>query len=126
MGLAFTGRSLYGDAEFGDRIVSRTSNPAVVSKLAAVALIAAACALTGCGRKGGLDLPPGASSAQVAPTAASAQMVPTAPSNPDSQYSTAGAATAHGNVFDATPGTDPLRNAPKGQNKRILLDSLLD
>ncbi|HEY0236613.1 MAG TPA: lipoprotein [Afipia sp.] len=97
--------------------MSRTSNPAFVSKLAAIALIAAACALTGCGRKGGLDLPPGASSAQVAPTAQS---------NPDSQYSAAGAATAQGNVFDATPGVDPLRNAPKGPNKRILLDSLLD
>ncbi len=107
---------MYGGAEFGDRTVSRTSNPAFVSKLAAVALIVAACALAGCGRKGGLDLPPGASSAQITPTAQS---------NPDSQYTAAGAATAQGNVFDATPGADPTV-APKGPNKRILLDSLLD
>ncbi len=97
--------------------VSRIFNPSFVSRLATVALIAAACALTGCGRKGGLDLPPGASSAQIAPTAQS---------NPDSQYSTAGAATAQGNVFYASRGADPLKNAPKGPNKRILLDSLLD
>lgn len=120
MGLAITGRSLYGGAQFGDRIVSRTSNPAFVSKLAAVALIVAACALTGCGRKGGLDLPPGANSAQVAPTAQSSS------ANPDSQYTPAGAATAQGNVFDATRGADAFAVAPKGQNKRILLDSLLD
>ncbi|MBX9709454.1 MAG: lipoprotein [Xanthobacteraceae bacterium] len=114
-GLAFTRRSLYGGAEFGDRIVSRISNS--VSKLAVTALIVAACALGGCGRKGGLDLPPGAG-AQAAPDSAQ--------SNPDSQYSPAGAATSQGNVFEATPGQDPLRAAPKGPKKRIILDPILD
>lgn len=108
---------MYGGAQFGDRIVSRTSNPAFTSKLAAIALIAAACALTGCGRKAGLDLPPGANAAQA---------VPTPQSNPDSQYTTAGAATAQGNVFDSSRGANAQSVAPKGPNKRIFLDSLLD
>ncbi len=108
------GRSLYGGAEFGDRIVSCISNP--VSKLTAVALIVAACALGGCGRKGGLDLPPGAS----------VQGEPTAAQNPDSSYGPAGAATSQGNVFEATPGLNPLAVAPKGPKKRIILDPILD
>lgn len=109
------GRSLYGGAEFGDRIVSRISIS--VSKLAAAALIVAACALAGCGRKGGLDLPP----------SAGVQGTPTAAQNPNSAYTgPAGAATSQGNVFEATPGVDPLAVAPRGPKKRIILDPILD
>ena len=38
-----------------------TRSSLVSPKMTAVVLIALACALAGCGRKGGLDLPPGAS-----------------------------------------------------------------
>lgn len=100
--------------------MSRISNSAFVSKPAVVALIVAACVLSGCGRKGGLDLPPGASSAQI--TQSPQQ-------NPESQYNTpgaAGAATSQGNLFDSTPNSNTIAVAPKGPNKRIFLDSLLD
>jgi predicted small lipoprotein YifL len=81
------------------------------------ALIAAACTLGGCGRKGGLDLPP----------SAGAQGAPTAAQNADSHYTgAAGAATSQGDVFEATPGMDPLAVAPRGPKKRIILDPLLD
>lgn len=93
------------------------SNSAFVSRFAAIGLLVAACALGGCGRKGGLDLPPSAG-AQAAP--GSAQF------NENSQYNPAGAATSQGNVFEAQPGVDPLTVAPRGPKKRIILDPILD
>ena len=44
-----------------------TRSSLISSKMTAVVLIALACALAGCGRKGNLDLPPGASNYQGTP-----------------------------------------------------------
>lgn len=97
--------------------MSRTSKIAFLSKLAAVGLVA--LALAGCGRKGGLDLPPDAASAQVAPGGE----VRTGESRPQGA---AGAATAQGNVYDATAGRGRFAVAPRGEKKRIILDPILD
>ena len=97
--------------------MSRNTKIASFSKLAVAGLIALAVA--GCGRKGGLDLPPDAASAQVAPNGA-------VRSGESQQYGAAGAATAQGNVFDATPGDKKFAVAPRGQKKRIILDPILD
>jgi predicted small lipoprotein YifL len=97
--------------------VSRTSNTAFLSKLAVAGLVA--LALAACGRKGGLDLPPDAASAQVAPTG---EVRP----GETRQSGAAGAATAQGNVFDATSERSRFTVAPRGEKKRIILDPILD
>jgi predicted small lipoprotein YifL len=98
--------------------VSRTPKIAFLSKLAAVGLVA--LALAGCGRKGGLDLPPDAASAHVAPSGE-------ARSDESRQYGTSGtAATAQGDVFDATADRRRFTVAPRGEKKRIILDPILD
>jgi hypothetical protein len=51
LGLAITGQSLYGAAEFGDIAVNRVSGP-LPSRWAVILLATAALALAGCGRKG--------------------------------------------------------------------------
>ncbi|KQW18916.1 hypothetical protein ASC80_15635 [Afipia sp. Root123D2] len=94
--------------------MSRTSKTASFSKLAVAGVIV--LALAGCGRKGGLDLPPDATSAQVAPNGEGQQP----------QNGPARAATAQGNVFDATRGDRRFAVAPRGEKKRIILDPILD
>ncbi len=86
------------------------------TKMTAVLLVAFACALAGCGRKGNLDLPPSASGYQGAPGQA------------DDNNSAAAqpAATAQGNVYDTTTNSDKSIIAPKGPKKRIILDPILD
>lgn len=84
-------------------------------KLTAVALIALTCALAGCGRKAGLDLPPGA---------------PTANKEPAPDFGPA--ATTPGSMTSGTaevyrpPGSSSLAVAPRGEKKRIPLDAILD
>jgi len=102
-GLASAAQSRYGAAPIGDIDVTRVTSP---SRWALVVIAAATLALAGCGRKGGLDLPPGAADV---PTAAPA----TEP-------------TAKGDLFDSSYGTNAPPSAAKGQKKRILLDPLLD
>jgi predicted small lipoprotein YifL len=98
--------------------VSLTSNITLISKLAIAALVA--LALAGCGRKGGLDLPPDAAAVQTAPNSE-------VRSGESRQYGAAGsAATAQGNVFDSTPDQRRFTNAPRGEKKRIILDPILD
>ena len=84
--------------------------------MTAVVLVALACALAGCGRKGGLDLPPGASNAQAAPGAA------------DDTDQAGSAATAKGDLYSSggTNSTDRGPIAPRGPKKRIILDPILD
>jgi predicted small lipoprotein YifL len=66
-------------------------------------------ALTGCGRKGPLDLPPtGSQSSNVAPTDTEAQQAAT-PS-----------------VFNPSYGNDAAPAAPKGNKKSFILDPLLN
>jgi predicted small lipoprotein YifL len=99
---------LYGAAAFGDIAVNRTTSSAS-SKWAALVLIAVTLALAGCGRKGGLDLPP---NAPVQPTAA-------AEPEPD-------AAANRGTLFDPSFGSDRPPAATKGTKKSFVLDPLLN
>ena len=84
------------------------------SKLAAVGLIVASCALAGCGRKAYLDPPPGASADQKGP--------------PASDYATTNqnsAANLQNDVY-RPPGSANAPLAPRGEKKRIPLDAILD
>jgi predicted small lipoprotein YifL len=78
-------------------------------RLAAVVTLVAALALSACGRKGPLDLPPGAASEQSG--AAAANVAP------------AQQPTLFGNAMGRDTSA-PV--APKGPDKRIPLDALLD
>jgi len=79
-----------------------------LSGRAIIVLSAAALALGGCGRKGGLDLPPNAmNSSSVA--------------EPDSETERAG----QPNVYNPTYGSESGPVAPKGRKKPFVLDPLL-
>jgi len=84
--------------------------------MTAVTLIALACALAGCGRKGNLDLPPSASNYQAAP----------GPQDDKNTVAVEPAATAQGNVYQTDTNADKTVYAPKGPKKRIILDPILD
>ena len=88
------------------------------SKLTVVALIALACALGGCGRKAGLDLPPGAPGAGTAQEPGS-EYAPTANSN-------SGGMTGQAAEVYRPPGSNTIAIAPRGEKKRIPLDAILD
>ena len=80
-------------------------------------LIALACALAGCGRKGNLDLPPGGSDYQGAP----------GPATDNNSAPAQSAATAQGNLYETgTNAPDKGPVAPRGPKKRIILDPILD
>ena len=76
---------------------------------AIIVLGVAALALGGCGRKGGLDLPPNASSQATAPLT-------------DTEAEQA----ARPGVFNPSFGGDAPPGAPKGRKKAFVLDPLLD
>ena len=80
------------------------------SRWAVILLAAAALALAGCGRKGPLDPPPGASSLS-------------AVEQGDSDEERAG---ARGNVFDPSYGTNAPPKAAKGTKRSFILDPLLN
>jgi predicted small lipoprotein YifL len=90
--------------------VNITSSP-VSKRWALVFLTAAVLTLAGCGRKGGLDLPPSASD-QARASAASDDH--------------ARDAAAKGNLFDPSYGMNSDPVAAKGAKKSFLLDPLLD
>mgnify|MGYP000237528959 FL=1 len=98
---------------FGDYHVTARSNRSF-SKLTAIGLIVASCALAGCGRKAGLDLPPGASADQKG-----APQSDFATANPNS------AANIQNDVY-RPPGSANAPMAPRGEKKRIPLDAILD
>jgi predicted small lipoprotein YifL len=75
---------------------------------AIILLSAVVLALAGCGRKGGLDLPPTASSAAVA-----------APADTDAEEA------GRPSVFNPYSGTDAPPAAAKGRKKPFILDPLL-
>jgi predicted small lipoprotein YifL len=79
---------------------------------AIIVLSAAVLALGGCGRKGGLDLPPNAAS-----QASSAA----APAEADIE-----AERAAQGAFNPSSGTDASATAPRGRKKFFVLDPLLD
>jgi len=76
---------------------------------AIILLSAVVLALAGCGRKGGLDLPPAASSAAVA-----------APVDTDAEEA------GRPGVFNPYSGTDAPPAATKGRKKPFVLDPLLN
>ena len=74
-----------------------------------IVLSVAALALGGCGRKGGLDLPPNAASQAAVPsTDTEAEQVP------------------RPGAFSPTSGSDGQVTAPRGRKKAFVLDPLLD
>jgi predicted small lipoprotein YifL len=88
--------------------VNRNSSP-FSPRWAVVLLAASVLALTGCGRKGPLDLPPtGSQSSDAAPTDTEAQQAAT-PS-----------------VFNPGFGSDAAPAATKGNKKPFILDPLLN
>ena len=93
-------------------------------KLVAIALLAAACVLGGCGRKGPLELPPNAAAQ---PGLLDAEGEVPANQRGYGPGDAAGAATAQGNVFGSSTGRRGTTiTAPPGQKKRIILDPILD
>jgi len=79
---------------------------------AIIVLSVSALALAGCGRKGPLDLPPGASTASTANIAAPGDTETEAQKTPS--------------VFNPTYGADAAPAATRGQKKSFILDPLLD
>jgi predicted small lipoprotein YifL len=77
-----------------------------------VLLGTAVLALGGCGRKGPLDLPPNAASAQTP-----AQVTPT---------DTAAQQASQPSVFNSTYGADAPQATPRGVKKPFVLDPLLN
>lgn len=84
------------------------------SKLTAIALIALTCALAGCGRKAGLDLPPDAP--------------PEAKTQTQSDYAATpglSGSNLQSEIY-RPPGSTNVPTAPRGEKKRIPLDAILD
>jgi predicted small lipoprotein YifL len=104
---------LYGAARIGDFDVNRDDRR-TYRRWALILLGTAALALSGCGRKGPLDLPPTASS-QPGATANAVQ--------PDPQ---ANADAARANLFNPSYGSDQLPVTGKGPKRPFALDPLLD
>lgn len=92
--------------------MTRPTRPA--SARWAFLVLTATLALAGCGRKGGLDLPPQASTTQPMGTAAPAV-------NPDANT----AANKGSALFAPTTPTDEA-TAVRGRKKSFLLDPILD
>ena len=99
---------MYGAAEFGDIAVIRALRPAP-SRWAIILLAGAALALAGCGRKGPLDPPPGASSLSAVEQGDTGEE----------------RAAAKGTVFDPSYGANELPKTPKGNKRSFILDPLL-
>jgi predicted small lipoprotein YifL len=104
---------LYGAARIGDFVVNRTYRP-TAQGWAIIALSAAVLALGGCGRKGGLDLPPNASAEATAAAQANADHEPAAP------------AATQPSLFNPNYGTDAPPSASKGPKRSFILDPLLN
>jgi predicted small lipoprotein YifL len=112
LGLASAEQSLYGAAVFGDITVNRPTCPATLRAL--LVLTVAGLALAGCGRKGGLDLPPQSSARPLAETDRAVE--------PD-----ANSAAGKGAALFGNPNADDNQSvAAKGRKKPFLLDPLLD
>jgi predicted small lipoprotein YifL len=94
----------------GEIAVNSTSR-SVSARWALFFLTAAALALAGCGRKGGLDRPPTAS-----------EQPPAAAAEEDHER----ANTTNGNLFDPSYGMNSDPAASKGTKKSFILDPLLD
>ena len=100
---------MYGAARIGDFVVTRNYR-LTRSGWAILVLSVSALALGGCGRKGGLDLPPNAMNSSSA-----------VPVEPDSDGERANQPT----VYNPTYGSEQGPTAPKGRKKSFILDPLL-
>jgi predicted small lipoprotein YifL len=100
-------QSLYGAPALGIFVVNRNSR-LTSSGWAIIVLGVLALALGGCGRKGGLDLPPNAMN--------SSSAVPT-----DSE----GERAAQPSVYNPTYGSEQGPVAARGRKKPFILDPLL-
>ena len=89
--------------------MNRTSGP-VSAGWTLVAVAAVALALAGCGRKGPLDPPPGASSLSAAEQG-----------DTDEER-----AAAKGTVYDPSYGANELPKTPRGNKRSFILDPLLN
>ena len=107
-GLARLGQSLYGAPRIGDIAVISNYRPSSRG-WAIILLSVSALALGGCGRKGGLDLPPNAPPLAAAPAAT------------DTETERA----AQPSVFNSTYGSEAGPTAAKGRKKPFVLDPLL-
>ncbi|ABA03980.1 conserved hypothetical protein [Nitrobacter winogradskyi Nb-255] len=94
----------------GDIAVNSTSS-SISMRWALFLLTAAALALAGCGRKGGLDVPPTASNQPPAAAAADDHDRANAPKD---------------NLFDPSFGINSDPAASRGARKSFILDPLLD
>jgi len=101
---------LYGAARIGDFVVTSNYRP-TRQGWAIILLSAAVLALGGCGRKGGLDLPP-----NTPPQAAAV-----AQQNADHEP-----AASQPSVFNPYYGSDAPPAATKGSKKPFILDPLLN
>jgi predicted small lipoprotein YifL len=103
--------------------VNRNSSP-FSPRWAVVLLAASVLALTGCGRKGPLDLPPTGSQSQSSGSQSSqspvAQSSAAEPTDTDAQR----AATP--SLFNSTYGADTAPTAGKGPKRSFVLDPLLN
>jgi predicted small lipoprotein YifL len=104
--LARPRQCLYGAPRIGDFVVISNYRPSS-SGWAIILLSVTALALGGCGRKGGLDLPPNAPQAQ-------------ATSDTEAERA------AQPGVFNSTYGSEAAPTAAKGGKKKFVLDPLLD
>ncbi|MBE0702232.1 MAG: lipoprotein [Afipia sp.] len=105
--------------EFKDTVVNRFVSHVSWSKLAALGLILSALALGGCGRKGPLDLPPGAA---LTPSHAEVEG-----SNTQTYRSqTSPGSSADETLFAPAGSQGKQMIAPRGEKKRIILDPILD
>jgi len=101
---------LYGAARIGDFVVNRNNSP-TRQGWAIILLSAAVLVLGGCGRKGGLDLPPNTPPQAAAAAQADADHEP---------------AASQPSVFNPYYGTDAPPAATKGSKKPFILDPLLN
>jgi predicted small lipoprotein YifL len=96
---------LYAAAAIGDIAVNRSASP---SRWAILVVALATLALAGCGRKGGLDLPPNASAIR------------------DTEAAQVEGEAPKADIFGSTAVVDAPPTASKGRKKPFLLDPLLD
>jgi predicted small lipoprotein YifL len=104
---------LYGAARIGDFDVTRNDRPNT-QRWALILVGTAALLLSGCGRKGPLDLPPTASG-QPQQQSSAVQSDPSAPPQ-----------TNNANLFDPNNGAGTLPTAGKGPKRPYALDPLLN
>lgn len=89
-------------------------------------LAASVLALTGCGRKGPLDLPPTGSQSQSQSSGSQSSQSPVAQSSATEPTDTDAQRAATPSVFNSTYGADSAPVAGKGPKRPFFLDPLLN